>query len=92
MSEEKIRHIPMRMCVSCRKMKPLSELIRFVKQKDGSAKLDMQKKEFGRGAYICRSGQCIAKAAKKNALSSHLKCSVPKELYICAGKLIPESM
>lgn len=50
--------------------------------------MDLNKKQFGRGAYICRSSECLAKAAKKNVLARHLKCSVPKEIYADAGKAV----
>ena len=82
------KHIPLRMCVACRKMQPQHELIRFVCS-DGVSELDIDKKKFGRGAYICRSEECIKKAAKKNVLSRHFKCSVPNELYTTASETIP---
>ena len=83
------KHIPLRMCVACRIMRPQDELIRVVCN-NGIAEIDSEKKKFGRGAYICRSAQCIAKAEKKNVLARHLKCSVPKEIYTAAGETIPE--
>ena len=83
------KHIPLRMCVACRTMRPQEELIRVVCN-NGIAEIDSEKKKFGRGAYICRSAQCIARAAKKNVLARHLKCSVPKEIYTAAGETMPE--
>lgn len=87
---EKIRdkHVPLRMCVACRCMKPHNELLRFVCNA-GTAEVDTEKKKFGRGAYICRNAGCLAKAAKRNVLARHLRCSVPKELYAAAGEMIP---
>ena len=87
MENVKTKHMPLRMCVACRKMRQPDELIRFVSV-GGTAVIDLNKKEFGRGAYICRSSECLAKAAKKNVLARHLKCSVPKEIYADAGKVV----
>lgn len=75
-------HIPMRMCIACRHMKPQAELIRIVHELNtGEIMLDENKKLFGRGAYICRNRDCIKKAAKKNGLAKHFKCAVPVDIY-----------
>ena len=86
----KEKHIPLRMCAACRIMRPQSELIRFVSS-EGGARLDAEKKLFGRGAYLCRDKACIKKAEKKNILSRHLGCAFPKELYDAAREMIPVS-
>lgn len=78
-----MKHIPLRMCVACRCMKPQNELIRFVKN-EGKPMLDTEKKMFGRGAYLCRSTECITKAKKKNVLARHFKCNVNDEIYTAA--------
>lgn len=84
-----MKHIPMRMCVACRKMYPQNELIRMVRDNEtGEVKLDMKKKLFGRGAYICPNSECIKKAEKKRGIERHFKCAVPKELYKTAEELI----
>lgn len=82
------KYIPLRMCVACRVMQPQYELIRFVCS-DGVCEMDLYKKKFGRGAYLCRNKECIRKAAKKNVLSRHFKCNVSTELYTAAGETIP---
>ncbi len=75
-------HVPMRMCVACREHKPQSELIRItVKEHDGKATPDNKKKSSGRGAYICRSEECIKKAEKKHIIERHLKCYPSESLY-----------
>ena len=80
-------HIPERMCVACRKMQPQNELIRFVRTEDG-VKIDMNKKLFGRGAYICRNIDCIRRAEKKRGIEKHFKCAVPKDIYEEAERLV----
>ena len=80
-------HIPQRMCVACRKMQPQGELIRFVHTEDG-VKIDMNKKLFGRGAYICKNVACVKLAKKKRGIERHFKCAVPNEIYEEAEKLV----
>lgn len=82
-------HIPMRMCIACRAMHPQNEMLRFVRDiKDGMIKPDTDKSLFGRGAYICKNGKCIALAQKKNGLARHFKCEVPHTIYKTAEELI----
>lgn len=82
-------HIPLRMCIACRQMKPQNELIRFVREiNTGNIMLDTDKKLMGRGAYICRDTECIKKAGKKNGLARHFKCTVPNEIYSAAEEMI----
>lgn len=80
-------HVPERMCVACRKMQPQNELIRFVRTENG-AEIDMNKKLFGRGAYICKNIECVRLARKKRGIERHFKCAVPKEIYDEAEKLV----
>lgn len=81
------KHIPMRMCVTCRTMRPQSELIRIVCG-ENDIQTDENKKLFGRGAYICRDEKCIKAAAKKNLLARHFKRNVGMEIYAKAEELI----
>ena len=73
-------HTPMRMCIACREMKPKSELIKIVKNKE-CIELDSCQKKFGRGAYICKSTECIENAKKRKALSRHFKTCVEDSIY-----------
>ncbi len=72
---------PMRMCTGCREMKPKRELIRIVKTVDDEIKLDLTGKLNGRGAYICKSCDCLVKAQKSNAFSRAFSCAVSNEIY-----------
>ena len=73
-------HIPMRMCIACRQMKPKNELIRVVKCGD-AAQIDDKGKKSGRGAYICKNEECIKAAKKRRALSKHFKTAVSDGFY-----------
>ena len=76
------KHIPLRMCISCRQMKPQNELMRIVRENGtGEVKLDTGKKLFGRGAYVCQDADCIKKAKKRNGFARHLGCAVPANIY-----------
>lgn len=76
-----VKKIPMRMCTGCREMKPKRELVRIVKTSEGAIKLDTTGKMNGRGAYICKSKECLAKVKKSNALSRAFETKVDDEIY-----------
>ncbi len=78
----KPREYPKRLCVACMQMKDKRELFRVVKTKDGTVNIDPTHKAAGRGAYICKSHECIKLAAKKKALSHALKGEIPTEIYM----------
>ena len=75
------KKIPMRMCLGCNEMKPKKELVRIVRSPEGEISVDLTGKKSGRGAYICRSGQCLAAAKKANRLAKAFECPVPPEVY-----------
>ena len=77
----KQRRVPMRMCVGCREMKPKKELLRVVKSPEGVITFDRVGKAPGRGAYVCRSTECLNKAVKTHALEHQLECSVSEEVF-----------
>lgn len=74
------KHIPERMCVGCRKMKPKPDLIKVVLN-NGIVEADFKSNKFGRGAYFCRNIECIEAAKKKKALSRQFKTAVPESFY-----------
>ena len=76
-----IKKIPMRMCIGCRQMKPKQELIRVVRSPQGDISLDPTGKKNGRGAYLCKSADCIKKASKQKALSHTFGIPVEQNVY-----------
>lgn len=79
---KKPRHVPIRTCVACRATDEKRDLLRIVRQPDGSVLYDPKGKLSGRGAYICASASCIALARKQKRLERSLKVSsVPEELF-----------
>ena len=75
------------MCTGCGEMKPKKELVRIVRgpeKEDGGAPeiaLDLTGKKPGRGAYLCRSAQCLQKARKSRRLERAFSCRIPEEVY-----------
>ena len=76
----KPKKVPMRMCVGCREMKPKRELIRVVRAPDGTVSLDPVGKKPGRGAYVCRSEECLKRAIKQNQLERQLEVQLTEEV------------
>lgn len=77
----KPKKIPMRRCVACHQMKDKRELIRVVRSPEGEIFIDPTGKKNGRGAYLCRNSDCIAKARKAKSLSRELKTEIPAEVF-----------
>ena len=77
----KKRKIPMRMCVGCREMKHKAELMRVVKPQEGDAMIDRVGKAPGRGAYVCESAECLAKAQKSRALERALEAKIEDSVF-----------
>ncbi len=75
------KKIPMRQCLGCREMKAKRELIRVVRSPEGEISLDFRGKKPGRGAYVCPSPACLAKARKSKALERAFSTPIPPEVY-----------
>lgn len=71
----KQRHTPIRTCVACRQTDEKRDLLRVVRQPDGSIVYDPKGKMSGRGAYVCASTACVAQARKRKGLERSLKVS-----------------
>ena len=76
-----VKKIPMRMCIGCGQMIEKRQLVRVVKSPEGEISLDFTGKKPGRGAYICRNTQCLAKAQKSRRLEKIFSCRVDGEVY-----------
>ncbi|MBP7344457.1 MAG: YlxR family protein [Clostridia bacterium] len=77
----KSKKIPMRMCLSCRIMKPKKELIRIVLSEDNKALVDLTGKRNGRGAYICDDLQCLIKARKAKSIERTFSILIDDNIY-----------
>jgi predicted RNA-binding protein YlxR (DUF448 family) len=54
--------------------------MRIVRSPGGDVTLDESSRAAGRGAYVCRTSECLDKAITKGALSRALKTPLPIEL------------
>ncbi|MBR1670827.1 MAG: YlxR family protein [Butyrivibrio sp.] len=75
------KKIPMRKCVGCGEMKEKKDLIRVIKTPDSEIMIDLSGKANGRGAYMCRSAECLKKALKNKGLERSLKSKLPQDVY-----------
>ncbi len=75
------KKIPLRRCSGCGESKPKKELIRVVRTPEGSVELDLTGKKNGRGAYLCRSADCLKKAEKAKRFDRAFETQVPPEVY-----------
>lgn len=71
---------PQRMCIVCREMKEKTELFRVVKS-NAEVSVDMSFRAQGRGAYICRSLECVTAAKKRSALEHSFSMKINPEIY-----------
>ena len=77
----KQKKIPLRMCLGCKEMKPKRELIRVVKNNEGEISIDLVCKKPGRGAYICRSADCLEQAIKAKRLEKAFETTIDMDIY-----------
>lgn len=70
------------MCVACRQMQPKNQLIRIVKTPENTIKIDLSGKLNGRGAYLCKNTDCLAKCKKSKALERQLEIQTDSAFYL----------
>ncbi len=73
------KHVPQRMCVACRQVKPKRELLRIVRTPQGRVEIDPTGKKSGRGAYLCATYACWTAALKKKHLEQAFETTVSEE-------------
>jgi predicted RNA-binding protein YlxR (DUF448 family) len=61
-------------------MKEKRELIRIVRTPEGETLIDPTGKKSGRGAYVCRSPECLKRAIKQKQLERQLQASLTDEV------------
>jgi predicted RNA-binding protein YlxR (DUF448 family) len=77
----KERKIPLRKCVITNERFPKKELIRVVRDKEGTVSVDTTGKMNGRGAYLKKDKAVILKAKKTKKLNRHLEVEVPDTIF-----------
>ncbi len=88
----KQRKMPMRKCTGCGEMFEKKQLVRVVKAPDetdengevtksGEISVDLTGKKPGRGAYVCKSPECLAAARKARRFEKAFSCKIPDDVY-----------
>ena len=72
---------PLRKCMGCNNSKEKSELLRIVKSQEGKIEIDLTGKKNGRGAYICKSEDCLNKVIKSKRLEKIFESPITQEVY-----------
>ena len=75
------KKVPLRQCVGCGEMKGKKDMMRVLRTAEGDICLDTTGKKNGRGAYLCKSGDCLKKARKNKGLERSFKMNIPNEVY-----------
>ena len=81
MQQLKQKKIPVRRCVGCNAQRPKRELVRVVRSPEGEISIDLRGKAPGRGAYLCPSAACLAKARKAKRLERTFEVPIPDGIY-----------
>lgn len=77
----KVKKIPLRTCVITKESLPKKELLRIVRTPSGEVKVDETGKLNGRGAYIKKDLEVLAKAQKSKILEKRLECKIEDSVY-----------
>lgn len=72
---------PARRCIACNEQKDKKELLRIVRTPEGNIEIDLTGKKNGRGAYICKSEDCLKKVIKSKKLERSFEKEISLELY-----------
>jgi len=73
------RHIPQRTCIACRQVKAKRELVRLVRNTDGTVEVDDAGKKAGRGTYLCRLRECWETGLSGGRLEHSLKITLKQD-------------
>lgn len=84
-----VKHIPLRTCVACGKIKPQREMVRLVNSGE-TVEIDPGRKKSGRGAYICFDAECRQVGLKGNRLERTLRVNLTPEERIRLAEQLKE--
>ncbi|HBG22098.1 MAG: YlxR family protein [Syntrophaceticus sp.] len=84
----RLKKVPQRVCVGCGQTRSKKDLMRIVRTPDSQINIDTTGKLSGRGAYICRSMECLTTALKGKKLERALQMELPQDVIIDLKKTI----
>ena len=70
------KHVPQRMCVTCREHAAKRALTRIVRTPEGQVEIDPTGKRNGRGAYLCDRPACWERALMAGTLARALQTTI----------------
>lgn len=76
-----IKKKPTRTCMACNEKKEKQELLRIVRTMEGNIEPDLTGKKNGRGAYICKSEDCLDRVIKSKKLERVFEKGISPEIY-----------
>ena len=88
----RVKHVPERTCVACRRTEGKRGLVRLVNN-GGSVDVDPKGKMPGRGVYLCANRQCWDAGLKGNRVEYGLRVKISSEnrlLLAEYGETLPE--
>ncbi len=71
--------MPLRRCIACGEQKPKRDMMRVVRTPAGHIDIDAAPKAAGRGAYVCRTRECLSKASDGKAVRRALEAPFTEE-------------
>ena len=74
------KKVPMRICVGCNEKKPKREMIRVVRNPEGTYIYGLKGKASGRGCYICPTIECVENAIKSKSIEHALETKIDAQL------------
>lgn len=72
---------PERRCISCNEKREKNELLRIVRTPEKNIEIDLTGKKNGRGAYICKSEECLNKIIKSKKLERSFEIEIKSDFY-----------
>jgi predicted RNA-binding protein YlxR (DUF448 family) len=88
MAQNTVKRIPERRCLACGTHRPKSELLRVLRLPSGEVCVDTSGKMSGRGAYLCKSAECLKRARKGRRIEYALECPIPDTVYLSVEEAI----
>lgn len=73
-----VKHVPLRTCIACGKVRPQREMVRLVCA-GNTVEVDAGGRKAGRGSYICREAECWQLGLKGNRLERALRTGLTAE-------------
>ena len=72
---------PERRCIACNEKREKNNLLRIVRTPGKNIEIDLTGKKNGRGAYICKSEECLNKLMKSKRLEKTFEIEIENNFY-----------